>query len=340
MNALNRASPKIAGIMHLTPQSPLGDKRTPRLKRGTIGAGVANRNPDINHAGQVRLALIKEWSLTMKYGLALPYNETRLVAEAARLAEDVGWDGCFLGDAIWCEDPMIALAAAAMTTSRIRLGTMIIPVPLRRPWKIASESIAIDQLSNGRLILGLGTGAVWMGWQGFPDEVTEAKTRAEMLDETIDILSQLYQRKKFDYDGKHYHVKLTLLDEQYYPPKPVQQPRIPIWVPLIWPREKSKQRILKCDGLFAEKWGADGKPEEVKPQDIREMKAHVEANRTLNTPFDIVIGGKTSKMEKAELRDKVLPLKEAGVTWWIEELWDASREMVIERIRQGPPKVE
>ncbi len=278
--------------------------------------------------------------MLMKYGLALPYNETRLVAEAACLAEEMGWDGCFLGDAIWCEDPMIALAAAAMTTSRIRLGTMVIPVPLRRPWKIASESIALDQLSNGRLILGLGTGAVWMGWQGFPGEVTKAKVRAKMLDETIDILSRMYQGKQFDYDGKYYQVKLTLLDEQYYPPKSVQQPRIPLWAPLIWPREKSKQRILKCDGLFAEKWSPDGKPEAVTLQDIREMKAYVEANRTLTTPFDIVIGSKTVEMKNIQPKDKILPWAEAGATWWIEELWDAKKETVIERIRQGPPKTE
>src|SRR5512137_1727473 len=117
------------------------------------------------------------------------------------MAEEAGWAGCFLGDYIWCEDPMIALAAAAMTTSRIRLGTMVVPVPLRRPWKLASESVALDQLSNGRLTLGLGAGAVWMGWQAFPDEVTDTKTRAEMLDETIDILDLLYQRKPFDYHG-------------------------------------------------------------------------------------------------------------------------------------------
>ena len=276
----------------------------------------------------------------MKYGLALPYNETRLVADAAHLAEEIGWDGCFLGDAIWCEDPMIALAAAAMTTSRIRLGTMVIPVPLRRPWKIASESIALERLSNGRLILGLGTGAVWMGWQSFPDEVTHTKARAEMLDETIDILSKLYQGEQFDYDGKHYHVKLTLLDEQYYPPKPIQQPRIPLWAPLIWPREKSKERILKCDGLFAEKWSLEGNPEEVTPHDIREMKTYVEANRTLTTPFDIVISGKTFELDNAQQKDKLLPWIEAGATWWIEELWDATKETVIERIRQGPPNIE
>jgi len=275
----------------------------------------------------------------MKFGLALPYNETKLVSEAARLAEETGWDGCFLGDAIWCEDPMIALAAAAVNTSRIRLGTMLIPAPLRSPWKIASESLALDQLSNGRLILGLGTGAVWMGWQGFPGTVTAAKTRAEMLDETIDILSQMYQRRPFDYAGKHYPVKLTLLDEQYYPPKPIQQPRIPLWAPLIWPRAQSKVRILKCDGLFAEKWGPDGKAQAVTPQDIWEMQAFVAAQRTLTTPFDIVVGSNTAPLGDSQPKESLWPWIEAGATWWIEELWDTSPEMVIERIRQGPPQV-
>ena len=55
------------------------------------------------------------------------------------------------------------LAAAATNTSQIRLGTMVIPIPLRRPWKVASEAVALDHLSDGRLTLGLGAGAVWMG---------------------------------------------------------------------------------------------------------------------------------------------------------------------------------
>lgn len=113
----------------------------------------------------------------MKYGAALPYGSARTAANLAQLAEQSGWDGIFLGDAIWCQDPMIGLAAAAMTTSRIRLGSMVVPVPLRRPWKLASESVALDHLSNGRLTLGLGAGAVWMGWQAFPYEVTDTRTR-------------------------------------------------------------------------------------------------------------------------------------------------------------------
>jgi hypothetical protein len=273
----------------------------------------------------------------LKFGLALPYVSAREAAELCQLAEETGWDGCFMGDAIWCQDPMIALAAAAMVTRRIRLGTMIIPMPLRRPWKVASESLALDHLSEGRLILGLGAGAIWMGWQCFPDEVTDTRARAEMLDESIDILTLLYQRKQFDYDGKHYHLKLTQMDLQYYPPKPVQQPRIPLWVTGLWPRKKSMQRVLKCDGVLVEKLGPDGKPQDVAPVDVCEMKAYITANRTLTTPFDIVVSGRTSGLSRAQVQDQMLAWQEAGATWWVEGFFTESLEQAMERIRQGPP---
>jgi hypothetical protein len=64
----------------------------------------------------------------MKYAAALPYGSARTAANLAQIAEQSGWDGIFLGDAIWCEDPMICLAAAAMNTSHIRLGTMVVPM--------------------------------------------------------------------------------------------------------------------------------------------------------------------------------------------------------------------
>lgn len=276
----------------------------------------------------------------MKFGAALPYGSARTAANLSQLAEQSGWDGIFLGDAIWCEDPMICLTAAAMVTSRIRLGTMVVPVPLRRPWKLASESVALDHLSNGRLILGLGAGAVWMGWSAFPDEVTDTKIRTEMLDETIDILDQLYQRKPFNFEGKHYHLKLTLLDEMYYPPKPLQQPRIPLWAPGIWPHMKSMRRILKCDGLLPQKMNSKGEFEEVTPEDLRQMKAYIDANRTLTTPFDIVAEGKTDSLDRSQVRDKLHEWMDVGATWWIEGLWEAAEEQAAARLRQGPPKLD
>lgn len=273
----------------------------------------------------------------MKFGVVLPYPSARQGAEMAKMAEEAGWDGVFVGDAIWTSDPMILLTAAAMVTQRIRLGTMVIPAPLRRPWKIASESGALDNLSNGRVILGLGTGAVWMGWQGFPDEVTGTRARAEMLDETIDILTQLFLRKPFDYDGKHFHVRLTQVDEMHYPPLPVQQPRIPLWTVGVWPRKKSMARILKCDGLLPAKIDPDGQFIEVGPADVRQMKAYIDANRTLTTPFDIVVEGKTAGLSQSQAQDKLHPWADAGATWWIEGLWEMPLEEVVARIKLGPP---
>jgi hypothetical protein len=274
----------------------------------------------------------------LKCGVALPYLGARAAAHLAMEAEQAGWDGVFMGDAIWCEDPMIALAAAAVQTSHIRLGTMVTPAPLRRPWKVASESVALDHLSDGRLILGLGAGAIWMGWQAFPDEVTETRPRAEMLDESIDILDLLYRRKPFDYDGKHYHLKLSLLDEQYYPPRPLQQPRIPLWCVGIWPRMKSMRRVLKCDGLLVQKMNAAGQFETLTPEDIRAIKAYIDANRSLTSPFDIVVEGKTGDLAPAQQQEHLATWAAAGASWWIEGLWECSEAQAGARICQGPPQ--
>ncbi|RPI21584.1 MAG: LLM class flavin-dependent oxidoreductase, partial [Chloroflexota bacterium] len=194
----------------------------------------------------------------MKYGFILPSGDARTAANLAREAELSGWDGFFLMEACWHIDAWVSLAAAAMCTDTIRLGTMLSPLSRMRPWKLASETATLDNLSNGRVILSVGTGALWMGYQPFLDEVRDTQVRAELLDEGIDVLNLLYEGKPARYDGKHYHVDLSALDPQYYPPPPVQKPRIPIWVVGVWPRMKSMRRVLKCDGLLPNKINPDG----------------------------------------------------------------------------------
>ncbi len=260
----------------------------------------------------------------------------REIAELAALAEEAGWDGIFVGDAVWTVDPIVSLTAAAMRTQRIRLGVMVVPVPLRKPWKIASESAALDNLSGGRLTLALATGAVWMGWQGFPDEATDIKIRAEMLNETIDILAGLFAGQPFDYDGRHFRVKLTSLDPQFYPPRPVQQPRIPLWVVGAWPRMNSMRRTLKCDGVLPVKLAADGQVAQLSPAELAEVKAYITANRTQETPFDIVVEGSSLELESAERLAQMAAWQQAGATWWIEGMWGATFAEAAERLRQGP----
>ena len=154
-----------------------------------------------------------------------------------------------------------------MQTERIHLGTMLTPLSRMRPWKLASETATLDRLSNGRVILSVGLGAVDTGFEAF-GEVTDRKTRAELLDEGLDILTGLWRGQPFSYNGGHYQIKETSF---YPPPPPVQQPRIPIWVVGAWPRMKSMRRALRYDGLLPNVLGDEGQPRETTPDDIRDI---------------------------------------------------------------------
>lgn len=148
----------------------------------------------------------------MKYGIGVvPAGEVDVhaLAELAHLAEQAGWDGFFIEDYIthWSApdvptvDPWIGLAAAAMRTQRIRLGTMITPLPRRRPWKVAREAVTLDHLSDGRLILGVGLGGAHdpMNFDRL-GEVTGLRQRAELLDEALDIIAGLWSGQSFSYN--------------------------------------------------------------------------------------------------------------------------------------------
>jgi hypothetical protein len=277
----------------------------------------------------------------MKFGFVLPFGDARAVANLARDAEQAGWDGIFVWEPVWGIDAWVSLVAAAMQTERIRLGTMLTPISRMRPWKLASESVTLDHLSNGRVTISVGLGALDSGFAAF-GEVTDRKTRAELLDEGLDILTGLWRGQPFNYEGKHYHVRET---DFVVPPPPVQQPRIPIWVVGAWPRPKSMQRVLRYDGLLPNVMSDDGKPREILPDDIREMAAFVRANRADTTPFDIIIEGETPGDDPQQAASIVRPLADAGATWWIEGKWSASRDAeglqtIRERILQGPPPLD
>jgi hypothetical protein len=165
--------------------------------------------------------------------------------------------------------------------------------------------------------------------------VTDRKTRAELLDEGLDILNGLWQGQPFNYQGKHYQIKEAKF---YPPPPPVQKPRIPIWVVGAWPRMKSMRRVLRCDGLLPAKMDDKGKFEPHTPEDIRVMKAWIDENRTATTPFEIIVEGTTPGSDLRQAVEIVTPWIEAGATWWLEAMWEQpDLELVKERIFQGPP---
>lgn len=289
----------------------------------------------------------------MRYALDLPnmgpFSEPRLLAELARDAEQAGWDGFFLWDHVgarqenlWLSDPWIALAACAMTTERIRLGTMVTPLPRRRPWKVARETVSLDRLSGGRLILGVGVGSGRATeWDNFHEE-TDVRRRGAMLDEALAILTGLWSGRPFEFYGAHY----TVEHAEFLPP-PVQQPRIPVWVAGYWPNKPPFRRAARWDGLFPLFPEADDA--EILPL-FRDAVAFVREQRGDNpAPFDVLHRGITPGDDPARAVEIVAPFAEAGATWWAEAIhpqrfgvdWGGEwpLDALRERIRQGPPRV-
>jgi alkanesulfonate monooxygenase SsuD/methylene tetrahydromethanopterin reductase-like flavin-dependent oxidoreductase (luciferase family) len=229
-------------------------------------------------------------------------------------------------------DPWVVMAAMAMKTERVRLGAILTPPARRRPWKLARETMTLDHLSDGRLVLPVGLGALDDGGFSKVGEPTDRRIRAELLDESLEILTGLWSGEPFSYDGKHYY-----LEEMTFLPPPVQRSRIPIWVVGAWPSKKSMNRALRYDGLLA--YTSRG---EVTPEDIRAIKEYVKENKGADDTFDIVWEGMTPGDGPERAASVVRPFAEAGATWWIESSWlpPNTLEDLRRRIGQGPPRIE
>lgn len=282
----------------------------------------------------------------MQYGLALPnggpWGDARTLGELAGIAEDSGWNGVFLEDYIvWqsnqsvpTHDPWIALAAIAMQTKQIRLGTQVTPLARRRPWKLARETVTIDHLSHGRLVLGVGLGDTGesvgsdVSFSYF-NEIRNAKERSQMLDEALAVLVGLWSGEPFHYEGRYYQVK-----EVTFLPRPVQSPRIPVWVGGGFPLRGPTQRAARWDGACLYKH----KTHVLRPDDIRTLRDLVQKQRGSLSGYDIAVGGSPRRRDWEEEREHIQSLNEAGVTWWTEYIPPDSGdvEMIRDLIRRGP----
>jgi alkanesulfonate monooxygenase SsuD/methylene tetrahydromethanopterin reductase-like flavin-dependent oxidoreductase (luciferase family) len=271
----------------------------------------------------------------MRSGFVLPGGTAAEQLDLAVLAEEAGWDGVFVWEAAYGVDAWTLLAAMAARTSRVRLGTMLTPLPWRRPWKVASQVATLDQLSGGRAILAVGLGATDTD---LPDtgEVTDTRGRAERLDEGIDLIRELWSGRK-SYKGQHYSFKTGRMDLGRAV-MPVQD-RIPIWVVGAWPRPKSMLRVLRCDGVIPEYY-LDGRQHT--PDDAREVKAWL-AGHGASPDLDMIADGETPAGERAAAAAAVAAWAEAGCTWWLETRWTLPddpaerRQQVRERLAAGPP---
>ena len=289
----------------------------------------------------------------MQYGVYIPnfgpFGDARILADLAYEAEEAGWDGFFLWDQVSKStltpavdpmvDPWVALAAIALRTRAIRLGTLVTPLPRRRPWKVARETVSLDHLSAGRLILGVGSGGGYFDFEAL-GEPSDAKTLAALLDEGLEVLTGLWSGEPYPHEGIAYHIK-----EAQFLPRPVQSPRIPIWVAAMWPAKAPLRRAARRDGV-----GPIGRDlpltAMLTPAEMQEIVRLVTSLPGYTTPFEIVHSGLTAGTDAAHDRDVVAAYQQVGVTWWVEKIlperWGSWTDWPLEamraRIRQGPPE--
>ena len=274
----------------------------------------------------------------MKFGFVLPHGDASTAAQFADEAEQAGWDGFFVWEPVYGYDAWIMLTAAAMQTEHIKLGTLISPLSRMRPWKVAMQALTLDRLANGRVILSVGLGAPSSGFEKF-GEIVDRKTRAELVDESLDILFGLWQGDSdFSYKGKHYQINDEALFS--FPEPAKQQPRIKVWLVGAWGFEKSMNRVLRGDGLLPALLDANRQHSEITPDHVRHMRTYLDEHGA----YDLIMEGETPTDDPAEATAIAQKWAEAGATWWVENRWQAPRtaeglQVSLARIRQGPPKI-
>jgi alkanesulfonate monooxygenase SsuD/methylene tetrahydromethanopterin reductase-like flavin-dependent oxidoreductase (luciferase family) len=216
-------------------------------------------------------------------GLANP----RVLVELAVAAESRGWDGVFLWDHVVYRPPVsavldawVALGAIAAHTERLRLGPMVTPLSRRRVQKVARETVTLDLLSRGRFTLGVGLGSSNTGELEPYGEVVDPRERARLLDERLSRLAEFWAGG--------------------FEPRPVQQPRIPVWVAGRWPKRRPLARALEWDGFF---------PIELPgPEALAELAGEIASQRSADAgPFDLVV--------EIDPGEEALPWVQAGATW-------------------------
>jgi alkanesulfonate monooxygenase SsuD/methylene tetrahydromethanopterin reductase-like flavin-dependent oxidoreductase (luciferase family) len=269
----------------------------------------------------------------VRYGFVFPGGDPVAAADLAAEAEVAGWDGFFCWEGIWAVDAWVSLAAAAVRTSTIRLGTMLTPLPRRLPWDLASQSATLDNLSGGRVILSVGLGAPEDRFWIFEDDPGR-RVRAERLDEGLAMVSAMWLGQPFSFEGKHFRAKHT---DQMIPPAAQQRPRIPVWVVGLWPVPRSMRRVARWDGWLpniAANGGAGPARPEVLAEGVAWLRTERERLGLSMAGFDVVVEGSADDLAL------VPAYQEAGATWWLEADWGIETDMVDacrERLRAGPP---
>ncbi|MGE0821290.1 MAG: LLM class F420-dependent oxidoreductase [Candidatus Binatia bacterium] len=192
----------------------------------------------------------------IRFGLQVAQQQTTVeeLKEVWKEAEDLGFDTLWVNDHLLAsvgpaEEPELEawtlLAAMATVTSRVQIGAMVSSNTFRHPAVLAKMATTVDHLSNGRLILGIGSGWFKREHEAYGVTFPSVKDRSEALGEALEVITKLWRAEPtVSFKGKYY----TLADAPFMP-KPVQTPHPPILIGGI-----GEKRTLPLVARYAQMW--------------------------------------------------------------------------------------
>jgi alkanesulfonate monooxygenase SsuD/methylene tetrahydromethanopterin reductase-like flavin-dependent oxidoreductase (luciferase family) len=273
----------------------------------------------------------------MKSGIFLPpfaeLADARRVADLAAAAEQAGWDGFFVWDHMLAGGRAVAeawttLAAIATATTSIRLGPLVTPLSRRRPWTLARQVATLDHLSGGRLILGIGLGDDgWQEFSAFGEEVTP-RGRAELLDESLEVLLAFLSGDAVAYHGAHLQI-----DSPPLLPTPVQNP-VPVWAACRWPNRKPLARAARVQGCFPIFDGPG--PLRFGSAELTDIRAEL-ARLGAPAGHELVVCGATRRAPEPQRREFIADIREGGADWLLEAFGPRVTPAEVEAVVQAPP---
>lgn len=265
--------------------------------------------------------------------LADPHAIVRL----AVAAESAGWDGLSTWDSLGAAmgthatDPFVALAAAASVTTRLRLILSVVALPRRRPQLVAQSAATLDRWSEGRFVLGVGSGGDRVDFEAFGEPFDGSRTAR--MDEGLELLDRYLRGETVTHDGPAYTARGVAVC-----PPPVRPPRPPIWLGGMKPG--ALRRAARWDGWIGIAVSEDGSEMALTPAAFGDMVDRVTAERAtagrLEDPYDVALFAFSEPSERELVRE----YEHAGATWWLESLspMRGSLDELLRRVEAGPPR--
>lgn len=270
----------------------------------------------------------------MRFGIeVVPFGDfadPAQVVKLAQAAEAAGWEGLWVWDHVLFPygvgDPWVMLSAAAAVTRKLKLVTGVAALPRYQPHLLARLLTSLDRLSQGRVVLGAGIGALDDEFSRFGGP-GDRRVRAAMLDESLDLLPRLWSGEPVTYEGRYYPVNQAALQ-----PPLASGPRLPVWIG--GQSQAALRRAARWDGWITGTTDESGNIT-CPPEQVARSLASIQRQRANPAPFDGGVDGISQPGETALAYEYA----QAGATWWFELIYPlrGSTEELLARIEAGPP---